>query len=144
MTCVNLKEQFGSRYRIAYDPAAVLERGGKSNPWYYVIPCKFGEIHPFGGEMLAFHCRGSKMRGIIKREFPDFEIESWTDDEEAIFIFPADRLPELAKIIKPRRRRQVSGSERQRLSEMGSKSRFSTAINAGTSVRNETLAGGRT
>lgn len=162
MLCVDLKERFGDRYRIAYDPAAALERGGKSNPWYYIIRCKFGEVHPYGGQMLAFHCRGSKMRGIIKREFPDFEIQSWTDDEEAVFLFHVDRFPELAKIIRPRRSRKLSEEHRRKLTGAGIRAlqkrrssvqieakteavekHHSSILNGGTSVRDETSAGRR-
>jgi hypothetical protein len=51
MTCIDLRERFGAKYRIGHDPA---RRPGESfDPWLLVIRCKNGEIYPFGGTTLA-------------------------------------------------------------------------------------------
>ena len=143
MNCIDLKQRFGHRYRVTHDEAAKHERGGLQDRWFQIISCKFGKIYPYGGNKLAFHCQGSKMRGIIKRTFPEFVVVNWTDDEEAIFVFHVDRLPELAKYIRPRRRRKVSESDKRRLAEMSKKYSPFASIKGGTSVRNETLVGGQ-
>ena len=39
-------------------------------------------------------------------------------------IFPVDRFEDVAGIMKPRKRRQVSDAERKRLAVMGAKFRF--------------------
>lgn len=121
MPCVDLKECFGKKYRIGHDPAAEIEPGGMHDPWLYTIRCQFGEIYPYGREKLAFHCTGTIIRQKIKEAFPDMEVSNWSDDGEAIFIFHVDRLLEIAKFAKPRRKRQVSESERQRLAELSRK-----------------------
>jgi hypothetical protein len=125
VTCIDLREKLGHRYRISHDPAAKFEPDGMNDPHYYVLPCKFGEIYPRGADQLALHCMGSKIRIKIKRAFPDIQVVGWTDDDEAVFVFPLSRFPEIAKLVKPKRK---SGPGRKRLSEIGSNTRFSTAL----------------
>lgn len=139
MNCIDLRQQFGSRYRIGHDPAAKHEPGGMNDPWLYTIPCKYGEVYPYGGECLAFHCKGTQMRGIIKRAFPDFKIQNWSDpkDGDAIFVFHVDRFPKLAKIIKPRVRRYLSESQRQRIAEMPRKDGHFIRLNETAFVKSE-------
>jgi len=125
--CINLKEQFRKQYRIGHDPAAKHEPGGMADPWLYTIPCKYGEIYPYGGERLALHCQGSTMRQTIKRRFPKFEIQNWSDDGEATFLFHVDDFEKLAKLVRPKRkpgRRKLSDGEREKLIEMGREHRF--------------------
>lgn len=144
MICVDLKDRFSHRYRIGHDPAAKHEAAGMSDPWMFTIRCQFGEIYPYGGEKLAFHCTGNIVRQKVKEAFPDMEISNWTDDGEAVFIFHVDRLPEIAKFAKPRRRRQVSESERQRLAEIGRETQFSMAMRDRIGVKSEGTPGGAT
>jgi len=141
MTCVNLKERFGKKYRIGHDPAAKHEPGGMSDPWMFTIRCQFGEIYPYGGEKLAFHCTGSIVRQKIKEAFPDMEISNWSDDGEAIFIFYVEEFPKVAKFAKPRRRRQVSESEKQRLAKIGRETQFSMAMRDRIGVKSEGTRG---
>jgi len=135
--CVNLKVRFGDKYHIGFDMVA---RKGTNDPWMFTIPCKYGEVYPQGGERLAFHCRGTIMRGTIKRKFPNFEVRNWTDDGEAILVFFSDQFGDLAKVIKPKRKRRLSEEEKQRLAKVGLKSRFATAINDSHSVKVERLS----
>jgi len=135
--CVNLKVQFGDKYRIGLDISAPKRT---TDPWHYTIPCKYGEVYPQGGERLAFHCKGGKMRGIIKRKFPNFVVQNWTDDNEAIFVFYSDQFKDLAPIIKPKRKKKVPESEKARLAEIGARTRFLAAKNDSTSVKGETLS----
>jgi len=141
MTCIDLKREFGSRYRIGLDPAAKHEPGGTHDPWMFTIRCQYGEIYPYGGEKLAFHCTGNIIRRKLKEAFPDMEISNWSDDGEAIFIFHVDQFAEVAKFAKPRQRRQVSESERRRLAEIGRETQFSLAMRDRIGVKSEATPG---
>jgi hypothetical protein len=65
-TCINFTERFGARYRIAFDPAYDPKHRprDKLDPWSMVIPCRRGEIYPYGGETLVVEVEG---RPIIRR-----------------------------------------------------------------------------
>jgi len=124
---VDLKKDYGDRYKIALDPAGQDEYNGKRDPWMYIIPCKYGNIYPYSAkgdkpELLGFWCTGSGKRQQIKEQFPHFKVHSWSDDGEAIFLFPRSDLDALAELAKPRRKRVVSAEERERLAAIGKKS----------------------
>jgi len=141
MNCIDLKDLFSKKYRIGHGPAAKHEPGGMSDPWYFTIRCQFGEIYPYGGEKLAFHCTGAIVRQKIKQAFPDMEISNWTDDGEACFIFHVDQLLKVLKFAKPRRRRQVSESEKERLAKIGCETQFSMAMRDRIGVKSEGSSG---
>ena len=115
-TCLNLQALYGDRYRITFDPAAKLERNGRRDPWQFVIPCKYGGIFPFNETQLAVMVCGSRKvpeaRGLGLTIHQD-------GDTEAIFLFAPRQFGEVAKIAKPRKKRQVTEKQRQRLAEIG-------------------------
>jgi len=47
MQCVNLKERFGKRYRTRTEADQRT-----SDPWMLLIPCRNGEIGPYGGDVM--------------------------------------------------------------------------------------------
>jgi len=55
-TCVNLRERYGRRYRVTYEPSYHPEHGPNArihDPWLMIVPCRFGHIFPHGGSTLA-------------------------------------------------------------------------------------------
>ena len=120
---INLKEMFGDRYRITLDEAASPE---SSDPWYFQIPCQFGHICPHSSELLSFFCTGPVMLRRLRREHP--ELECTLCDGEAIFFFTPDQFDIVAEYAKPKQKRRISEEERQRLAEIGAKTRFTTAV----------------
>ena len=119
MKPIDLRQLFGERYRITLDEAARHERGGRNNPWYYQIPCKRGMIYPYSDELLAFYCQGIRLRHKVRREHPDLEYLHWSDEGEAVFLFPLDRFDQIAVYARPRRRRRLSAEQRKRAAEIG-------------------------
>lgn len=119
-TCVNLKDTFGSQFRIIYDPVSGPKPS--KDPWMMMIPCKYGEIYPHGGTRLTFECRSGKIIGQLRRH-PKFTIKQ-DGDGEASFLFEADDLPLLEDELQPKKRRVVSEAQRERLAEMGARTRF--------------------
>ncbi|PKK82038.1 MAG: hypothetical protein CVT49_15750 [candidate division Zixibacteria bacterium HGW-Zixibacteria-1] len=115
---INLKEQYGDRFKIDLDEAADCEGESRKDPWYYLIPCKYGDIYPFSDRRLAFLCNGAGIRSRLHKEQPEIEVHNWSDNGEAIFIFDPEQFHIIAEYAKPRRKRKVSQKERQRLVEM--------------------------
>lgn len=123
--CVNLFERFGKRYRIAFDPAYSAKHRQRENldPWMMVIPCRRGEIYPFEGTRLAVNVEGHSVTRKALRKLPCCEPYQQGDDFES-FLFDAADFGAVAALVLPRKRRQVTDAERQRLAEMGAKFGF--------------------
>ena len=106
---VNLRERFGDRYRISYDPA---REGRDPDPWLQTIPCRGGiTIYPFGGTTLAvevdYHCHVSKaLRDMGLRVHQE-------GDREHTFLFDVADFDRVAAVVKPHRRRQWTEAARQ-------------------------------
>src|SRR5262245_28404203 len=67
----NTTKAFGNRYRIPFDPAyrpRTVPRE-KLDPWMMQLPCRFGIIYPYGGDLLAvevdYHPKAAKALGAI-------------------------------------------------------------------------------
>jgi len=118
-TCTDLRARFGERYRItwdeAYDPEHVPM--DKRDPWYMQIPCRFGIIYPQGGDLLAAevdrHPRLTKPLLAIAGVHL-----SQDGDTEKTFTFPVQVFDEIAVILQPRKKRQITEEERERLAKM--------------------------
>jgi hypothetical protein len=110
--CINLRERFG-HYRIEYDPA---HHGRSDDPWLQIIPCRYGHIYPYGGDKLGVAT--SRKIGLQLARLPGVEV--WQDGDDGInLVFPHDLLPDVAKIVKPRRKRKLDAAARKRASEQG-------------------------
>src|SRR5215467_15117854 len=46
MEPVNLRERFGNRYRIGFDPSR--SSAWDHDPWMMTVRCRYGEIYPHG------------------------------------------------------------------------------------------------
>lgn len=116
MDCIDLKERFGKKYKIT------KEFGISDDPWNLQIPCRHGHICPWGGEDLAACTnRRGKLPDRLK------EAGAWIaqdGDDGVNAVFPVSRFLEIAKIMRPRRRKQISETEHKRLSEIGQKGRL--------------------
>lgn len=101
--CINLRERFGKRYRITRD-----ESGGKASrdPWYWIIPGKYGEIYAHGDDFLQVMVTSVRVANDM-RGWPELTLHQ--DAEDAVtFIFRVGNLEKVATRIKARKRRQVS------------------------------------
>jgi hypothetical protein len=110
MKCVDLKNVFGRRYKIRADPSA-----GPRNidPWYWVIPCRLGEIYPYGGELLCALVRKGRISESI-RSWPELTILQDADDA-VVFRFHVDNFEKVAERVGARKRRQVSSETMKRI-----------------------------
>ena len=69
--CINLKERFGRRFRIAYEESYCAERGDGAradDPWLMIVPCRYGHIFPYGSNLLAASVNAhSNVAGALRR-----------------------------------------------------------------------------
>lgn len=109
--CINLQNRYGAKYRLSLDPAAV----SLGDRWGHQIPCR-GQgvtIYPHGGELLAVEV--NHRRGIA-RQLAQLGLRCTQDgDTETTFIFPVSRFDEVAAVVKPRKRRQLTGAHKEAL-----------------------------
>lgn len=140
MECVNLKERFGKKYRVDYEESYYAERGDGAradDPWLQTILCQRGRVFPWGGDKLAASTNGrgptaTKLTGLHFVTVPQ------DGDDGVTVVFPVDKFAQIAKLMLPRRRRQVSDAERARLAAMGAGFRFSPGTQSSSSERQST------
>jgi len=94
---INLRERFGDRYRISYDPAHTR----KADPWMMLLTFRGGNIYPHGGQYLAIEIEG---RRFLRAKLAAYECIQDGDDFQA-FRFHVDEFDAVAAIVKPYRRR---------------------------------------
>jgi hypothetical protein len=126
MACVNLKERFGRQYRVRYEESYHAQYGPRAytvDPWLMIIPCQHGHIYPQGGNMLASSTH--KPGATAKRLKAIQGVTLHQDGADGVTVlFPVDHFDAVAEIMRPRRRRVVSESERERLRILGAKYGF--------------------
>jgi len=127
--CVNLRERFGDRFQIARDETYAAENGAGGrvdDPWLFTLPCAFGVICPWGPGRLAF---SSNSRGAIANRvaaLPFVRVEQDADDGITV-SFDVGRFHDIARIVKPRRKRRLTKAQRQSACARLAKYAFSAA-----------------
>lgn len=98
-TPINLRSEFGHRWKIGLDEAA----GGRwSDPWNYKVLCRYGDICPWGGELLA--ASTTSARGVANRLRRLSFVEIAHDGSDGLtVVFPRRHLSAVTKVMKPRR-----------------------------------------
>jgi len=122
MKPINLKTLYSKTYKIVKDESAGDGPLGQCDPRLYIIPCKYGEIYPHSNKLLS-------IMAVAKREIiPKLKklglVVHQDGDGEAVLLFPPERMKEVAKIVKPRTKRQISPEARNRLVEVGREHQF--------------------
>jgi len=125
MECINLRQRFGSRLRISYDPCHDAKGRCRESldPWMMQISCRCGTIYPWGGDLLVIGMDNHNT--VAKRVAAISGCEVIQDGErERSVRFHVDAFDAVAAIVKPKRKRRISDAERQRLGEAGQRYRF--------------------
>jgi hypothetical protein len=115
-TCINLKERFGRRYRVTYEESYRADRGDgarAADPWLMIVPGRYGHIFPHGGNTLAASVDGHPNVAGVLRRLPCCRVHQDGDDGELTVLFDVGDFAKVAKIIRPRCRRQLSPEQRQ-------------------------------
>lgn len=118
MNPIDLKTIAAGRYKIALDEAASIEPGGKKDSWYQVIPCRYGQIYPYSDNLLAVYVQGLAARNRLSG-LAELTLCNWSDDGEAVFLFPLILLDLVAEVVKPRRKRRLSEGHKSALLDAG-------------------------
>ena len=139
MNCINLKERFGGRYRIGRDPSYHVEHGehGRADdPWTMILLCQHGHVYPHGGDLLG--AATDKLGGVARAlmALPCCTVAQDGDDGVNV-TFHVDDFRQVANLLKPRRRRQISEAERERLASLSAQHGFQ-ARNASLTMANRT------
>jgi len=113
-TCLDLRERFGRQYRLSWeaDGATRTQWAPEDRPWLLQLSCRRGVIYPVGGEQLAAYTEQPRI-GAQLRKLPC--VVSARGDVEVTITFHVDQIDAVLEILKPRRRRHVSGEQRERL-----------------------------
>ncbi|MCX7424735.1 MAG: hypothetical protein NTW96_03770 [Planctomycetia bacterium] len=118
--CIDLEARFGRRYRIDREESYHAQHGPgarRRDPWLSIIPCRFGHLYPFGGDLLAASVDGyPKVAGRL-RKLDCCRIHQDGDGGELTVVFHVDALARVARIIRPRRRPRLSPERRAELAE---------------------------
>ncbi len=114
MDCVNLKREFGKTYRVRYEESYYAEYGPNARveaPWLMVIPCRNGYICPLGGRDLVACTNHLGPVANVLKSLP-FTRMAQDGDDGCNIQFDVKHFDEVARIMKPRRRRRLSPEER--------------------------------
>ncbi len=119
--CINLKEHFGSTYRLDVDESYFATTGAKKNccldPWLYQLRGSCGHICPWGGELLAVCLdpgQTKPAKRLMKEPWVIEHASQIGDNGEVNAVFHVDHIEEAAVYARLYRRPQLSVEERQR------------------------------
>jgi hypothetical protein len=136
-TCVNLMERFGSKYRVTFEDGYDAKGKHSPDPAMMELRGRFGTIYAHGPGTLAVMCdRHPAARKQLTNLVSCRLVQD--GDHEATFVFDAERFREVAAIVKPRRKRQMTDEQRQAATERLKSFAFpsrSHATNASKSTR---------
>lgn len=120
MECLNLRELFGDQYRITWDEAygAAHVPHDRRDPWMMALTCTGHGvmIYPHGGAQLAVEV--DRRPSIVARLAALSGVRLWQDgDTEKTFLFDICLFDQIARIVKPRKRRMLTDAHRQVLAK---------------------------
>jgi hypothetical protein len=104
---IDLHALAADHYRITLDESyEASDRTRDDRLWCYRIPCKLGHVYVHGPATLG---AWTGRRMVVSRlaAVPGVRVRQRGDSEITV-VFPADRLDEVAAILKARRRRRLS------------------------------------
>ncbi len=123
---IDLKKQYGTKYKIQLDESAdILNQEKSERLWYYRIPCKYGHIGVWGKKTLSYYCDRprfiTKLIGLV-------EINGWEivqrGESEIQFTFRTSQFYEVADVVKPKKKRQLTEAHLARLLKSSAGNRF--------------------
>jgi len=117
--CIDLKEEFGDKYKIAKDESYFAEYGPTAwthDPWYLQIPCRLGHIYPHGGSTLAVSLDGHPIKAKQLTALDCCQVHQHGADGMTLLFDMAD-FQQVAEIVRPHRRVQLSEARKAELAE---------------------------
>lgn len=115
----DLKKRYGHRFRIYLEESWGVETGRDVDDklWYYELRGKYGAIYLYSlkNNLLAVHINSVVISNRVERGHKNIFELYLKLSEGGVFLFDPKNLEFAAKLIKARRRKQISEKERQRL-----------------------------
>lgn len=123
MNCPNLKEIFADKFRVTIEPGAE----SRSDPWYFMIPCRLGHIAPWAPNTLVACTdrRGSTITKLM--ELPTATLVQDASDGANI-TFDISHADLAFAIMGPRRRKRLSPEHQAKLIEAGRRTRIKPGV----------------
>jgi hypothetical protein len=102
MDCIDLRPLAGKRYRLAHDPAAECESGGRTDPWLLTIPCLRGHFYPHSDRLIGYASDG---RGPTIKALASWPMVTVLNEgTDGINVaFPPELFAKVARLVKPTR-----------------------------------------
>ena len=110
---VDLRAEFGDRWRIALDEAAA---GRWRDPWNFTVQCRYGHIYPAGLGRLG---AATNRSGVIVRKLraiPGAEVVADGDDGANV-EFPLAQIRFVQRVMRPRTVRKLSPAQQAALAQ---------------------------
>lgn len=106
-TPINVRTEFGHRWRIGLDEAAA---GRWHDPWNFKILCRYGDICPWGGDLLAAstYTAGAVANRLMKLAGVTVVHDG---DDGATVVFPASMVRTVTALMKPRSVRRATPAQ---------------------------------
>jgi hypothetical protein len=103
-TPVDLRAEFGRRWRVELDEAAA---GRWKDPWLFTIPCRNGHLFPAGPAEIG---AATNRSGAIVRRLCEIAGADVVADgcDGANVVFPLSAIRYVARVMKPRSRRKLT------------------------------------
>ena len=122
ITCPNLKELFGDRYKVSYEPSYFAEHGQRGRaeaPWLQVIECVGGKGHFFPWSETELAVSVDKPGAVRKvRKLACCKcVQDGDPDDGSTFAFLLADFPKLIAIMRPKIRRKPTEAQLQTLAE---------------------------
>ena len=109
MCCPNLRELFGSKYRVWREVPHVRDL------WNDYIPCRLGHICCWGPGLLAACTNPRHWRIDARLKELDFVTVVQDGSDGVNVTFPVERFDNIAEIMRPKMRRILSEEHKREL-----------------------------
>ena len=108
-TPIDLRKEFGHRWKIGLDEAA---RGRWTDPWLYKIECRHGEIFPWGDDKLGASTTGAGAVANRLLKLPGIKVaHDGSDGATVVFSHHSPSMRAVTGLMKPRRARKASPAQ---------------------------------
>ena len=126
MTCINLRDLCGDRFRVEYEASYQADRGDGAraeDPWLMIVLCENGHLFVCGGDRLG---ASTDQRGPVATKLVRLDCTTLAQDGDdgVNVVFDVKHFYEVAEIMKPRKRRRLSPEHLLALQAGGAKTRF--------------------
>jgi hypothetical protein len=122
MNCLNLMNMVGDKYPITFDPAYSARNvpRAKLDAGMMELVCRGRgvTIYPYGGDILAVEVDRRPSIAAKLKTIEGLKLHQ-DGDVEKTFLFNVALFEQVAEVVKPRRKRQVSDERRQELVSYG-------------------------